>query len=478
VGRTFLEGLDFILTVDPTDRVLRHATLVIEGQRLLAVGPAPQLARSLPPGPGDLVIDAAGLGATPGFVDTHVHLSETLTRASFPDRLGTRAWVFHWIMPFYGRLTEQDERVAVTLGAAEMLRSGTTCFLDMGALTDPRGTVPELARTGIRGVTGRHAADVRPASPPPGWPQALLERHFFANAKAALEELEGCVRELDGSAGGRIGCWVNIQGKEPCSAELHVGARELAERLGVGTTYHVASTLEEARSVERRHGRTPIARIAALGGLGPNLVLAHAVATSDQEVAMLAAHDTKVAFCPGTSLKLAKGATRIGKYPEMLRAGVTVGLGTDGVSASGNLDLKRQMYLAAGLFKDARMDPEEVGAARALRMATIDGARALGLEGEIGSLEPGKKADFVLFGLDHSEWVPYRDPLQALVWSASSASIRQTWVDGRQVFVDGTLTTLPDEADLRREARERADRLIRSAGLDAPDVPLTTSLYR
>lgn len=193
---------------------------------------------------------------------------------------------------------------------------------------------------------------------------------------------------------------------------------------------------------------------------------------------MLAAHDTKVAFCPGTSLKLAKGATRIGKYPEMLRAGVTVGLGTDGVSASGNLDLKRQMYLAAGLFKDARMDPDEVGAARALRMATIDGARALGLEGEIGSLEPGKKADFVLFDLDHVEWVPYRDPIQALVWSASSASIRQTWVDGRQVLVDGTLTTMADEPDLRREARDRADRLIRSAGLDAPDVPLTTSLYQ
>ena len=139
-----------------------------------------------------------------------------------------------------------------------------------------------------------------------------------------------------------------------------------------------------------------------------------------------------MAFCPGTSLKLAKGATRIGKYPEMLRAGVTVGLGTDGVSASGNLDLKRQMYLVAGLFKDARMDPEAVGAARALRMATFDGARALGMEGEIGSLEPGKKADFVLFDLDHVEWTPYRDPLQALVWSASSpASGRRGWTGVR-----------------------------------------------
>ena len=477
-GRTFLERLGFAITADATDRVIRDATLVVEGQRLVAVGPAEEVARSFRPRPGDRRIDGAALGATPGFVDTHVHLSETLSRASFPDRLGTRAWVFHWVMPFYGQLTAADERVAVTLGAVEMLRSGTTCFLDMGALTDPRATVPELARTGIRGVTGRHAADVRPAAAPEGWPEGMLDRHFFPDARTALEELEACVRELDGTADGRIGCWVNIQGKEPCSAELHVGARELAERLGVGTTYHVASTLEEARSVERRHGRTPIARLAALGGLGPNLVLAHAVAASDEEVAILAGHDTKVAFCPGTSLKLAKGATRIGKYPEMLRAGVTVGLGTDGVSASGNLDLKRQMYLAAGLFKDARMDPEAVGAARALRMATIDGARALGMEGEIGSLEPGKKADFVLFDLDHVEWVPHGDPVQALVWSASSASIRQTWVDGRPVLVDGVLTTVPDEADLRREARARADRLIRAAGLDAPDVPLTTSLYQ
>jgi 5-methylthioadenosine/S-adenosylhomocysteine deaminase len=105
-------------------------------------------------------------------------------------------------------------------------------------------------------------------------------------------------------------------------------------------------------------------------------------------------------------------------------------------------------------------------------------ARVLGLDREIGSLEPGKKADFVLFGLDHSEWVPYRDPVQALVWSATSASIRQTWVDGRPVLVDGALTTLPDESELRAEARARADRLIRAAGLDAGDVPLTTTLYQ
>jgi cytosine/adenosine deaminase-related metal-dependent hydrolase len=467
--RTFIRGLDFVVTVDPLDRVIRDATLVIEGDRLVAVGPAEEVVRSHVPGPADAVIEGRGLGATPGFVDTHVHLSETLTRAGVPDHLGTRDWVFHWIMPFYGRLTTEDERVAVALGAVEMLRSGTTCFLDMGAVNDPRSTVPVLAGMGIRGVTGRHAADVRPAVEPAGWSDAMMDHHFFPDARSALEELEACVRELDGAGDGRIRCWVNIQGKEPCSAELHIGARELAERLGVGTTYHIASTIEEARSLKQRVGTTPIARIAALGGLGANLVLAHAVAATDEEVALLAAHDTKVAFCPGTSLKLAKGATRIGKYPEMMEAGVTVSLGTDGVSASGNLDLKRQMYLVAGLFKDARMDPQAIGAVRAVRMATIDGARALGMQDEIGSLEPGKKADLVLFDLDHVEWVPYRDPAQALVWSASSGSIAQTWVGGRQVFVDGAVTTVTDESDLRREARERADRLVGMKAIKGAD---------
>lgn len=474
--RTFLQGLDFAISVDADDRVVRDATLVVESDRVVALGPSSEVVRTHPPSPTDIVIDGAGLGATPGFVDTHVHLSETLSRASFPDRLGTRAWVFHWIMPFYGCLTPEDEIVSVRLGAVEMLRSGTTCFLDMGALNDPRLTVPVLDAVGIRGITGRHAADVRPDEVPDGWSAAMMDRHFFPDADGALAELEACVRDLDG-ASDRIRCWVNIQGKEPCSAELHVGVQRLAERLGVGSTYHIASTGEEASSIERRYGRTPVARIAELGGLGPNVVLAHATAVSPEEVDLLAAHDTKVAFCPGAALKLAKGATTIGRYPEMMRAGVTVALGTDGVSASGNLDLKRQMYLAAGLFKDARRDPSEVGAERAVRMATIEGAKALGMDREIGSLEPGKKADFVLFDLNHAEWTPYGDPVQALVWSASSASLRETWVDGRRIYDNGTVTTVPDESALRHEARERARRLIAEAGLDRADVPITTTVY-
>jgi cytosine/adenosine deaminase-related metal-dependent hydrolase len=475
--RVHLEHLDWVLTVDADDRVVRDATIVVDGDRISAVGTGAEVAASHPPAPGDERIDGRGLGATPGFVDTHVHLSETLSRAAFPDLLSTRAWVFHWIMPWYGALTAEDERVSVQVAAVEMLRRGTTCFLDMGALVDPAVTVAALAEIGIRGVTGRHAADVPPDPLPPEWPPETVERHFFPSAEVALEALEACVRSLDGAGDGRIRCWVNLQGKEPCSDALHVGARDLAERLGVGTTYHIASSIEEALGVERRHGLRPVARMASLGGLGSNLVLAHAVAVTDEEIGLMAEHGTKVAFCPGTSLKLAKGATAIGRYPEMIAAGVTVGLGTDGVSASGNLDLMRQMYLAAGLFKDARMDPEMVGARQALRMATIDGARALGWDDEMGSLEPGKQADLVLFDLSHVEWVPHGDPVQALVWSASPASIRETWVAGRRVYRDGRVTTIADQAALASEARERAAAIVRRAGLDRLDVVRTTSLY-
>jgi cytosine/adenosine deaminase-related metal-dependent hydrolase len=474
---TYLQHLGFAITVDPDDRVLRDAAVVVNDDRISDVGPTAEVLARHPPTPADELVDGSHLGVCPGFVDTHVHLSETLSRASFPDVVDTRTWVFQWVMPYYGELTAEDERVAVLVAATEMLRSGTTCFLDMGALIDPRLTVPVLAEVGIRAVTGRHAADVKPDPWPDGWSERMVDHHFFPDAASALAELEACVRELDGAADGRIRCWVNIQGKEPCSAELHAGARALSESLGVGTTYHIASTAKEADLSEQRYGARPVARMEALGALGANLVLAHAVALDDEEVAILARRGASVAFCPGTSLKLAKGATAIGRYPELLEAGVTVGLGTDGVSASGNLNMMRQMHLAAGLFKDARRDPTLVGAQRALRMATIDGARALRLDPLIGSLEPGKKADLVLFDLTHPEWVPYQDPVQALVWSATTASIHETWVDGRRLYAGGRVATVGDEDGLRVEASERARALLGRTGLWRADVPVTTTAY-
>ncbi len=471
---TLVEHLDFALTVDRDDSVVRDASLLVEGSRIADVGPADAVASRLAR-PPDRVIDGRRLGAMPGLVDTHVHLSETLSRAVFPDMLSTRAWVFHWAKPFYAHVDAEDERTSVLLSVAEMLRSGTTCFLDMGAQNDAGLTARAVASLRMRGVVGRHAADRPPDELPDGWSQEMVRHHFFSSAGEALEVLRAEVEAWNGYGDGLIRCWVNIEGKEPCSLELHTGARALAEELGVGTTYHIASSVEEARLSQEKYGCGPVARISRHDGLGSNLVLAHAVALTDEEVRLIAENGTAVAFCPSSSLKLAKGATAIGKYPELLVAGAVVGLGTDGVSAAGNLNMHRQVHLVAGLFKDARLDPRQVGAARALRMATIDGARALRWDDEIGSLEVGKQADFVLFDLDHHEWTPFRDPVQAAVWSASPASIAQTWVAGRALFADGRIAGL-DEPSLREEARLRAAAIVQRAGLDR-DAPVETTLY-
>jgi 5-methylthioadenosine/S-adenosylhomocysteine deaminase len=474
--RTLIEHLEFILTVDRDDRIVHDGALVVEDDRIADLGVTADVRKRHPPESFDQVLDGRRRGMSPGFVDSHVHLSETLSRGVFPDDLDTRTWVFHWAKPFYAHVDAEDERVSVLLSCIEMLRSGTTCFLDMGAQNDPAGTVAAIEQSGMRGITGRHAADNPPPAIPAGWSEEMVRHHFFPSSGAALEALGRTVEQWHNVAGGRIRCWVNIEGKEPCSLELHVGARALAERYGVGTTYHLATSIEEARLSEKKYGKTPVQRVADAGGLGKNLVIAHAVALTEAEVRLLAAHDTKVAFCPGTSLKLAKGAAAFGRYPELLDAGVTVSLGTDGVSASGNLNLMRQMYVAAGLFKDARNDASLIGARKALRMATINGARAIGWEGDIGSLEVGKKADFVLFDLDHVEWTPYGDPLQTLVWSASSASIIETWVDGRALYRDGKIGTL-DEGAVRCEAIARSAAILQRAGIASGSVEKSTSLY-
>lgn len=388
---------------------------MIENDWITNIGPTDDVTARHARDSFDEVRDGSRMGICPGFVDTHVHMSEVLSRAVFPDDINTRTWVFHWGKPFYSSVTEEDEYVSVLLGSAEMLRNGTTCFLDMGAQNDVGVTIRAIDKVGIRGITGRHAADNPPEQLPKGWTPEMVAHHFFPNAEAAVDALRESVEKWNHSAKGRARCWANIEGKEPCSLELHVRARALGEELGVGTTYHLASSIEEARVSERKYGKWPVQRIADAGGIGHNLIIAHGVALTDREVELIAESDTKIAFCPGTSLKVAKGATSIGKYPEMLAAGVTIGLGTDGVSASGNLSLMRQMYLVAGLFKDARIDPTLVGARKAPRMATIDGAKVIGWDDEIGSLEVGKKADFVLFDLNDIEWVPYANPTNALV---------------------------------------------------------------
>lgn len=470
-----IRDVDLVVTVDPDDSVLEDASIVIEEGRIEEIGSADDIAEEYREPGFDRVVDGDGMLLMPGLVDSHFHLSEHLSRGLFPDNMSTRPWVFNWAKPYYSSVDEAAEPWSIRMACLEMIKTGTTCFLDMGSQTDAEISVTTAAETGIRGVTGRHAADVEPDEIPPYWSEEMVDHHFFDDADEALAALRDSVEEWNNYADDRIRCWANIEGKEPCSAELHRGASELAEELGVGTTYHIASSIEEAEGSQEKHGMWPVERLAEIDALGPNVVLAHVVALKDHELDLLAEHDTTVAFCPGTSFKLAKGAANIGKYPEMLDAGVNVSLGCDGNSAAGSADMFKQMYLAAGLFKDARMNPELIPAEKAVRMATIDGARALLWDDEIGSIETGKRADMIMLDLDELEWTPFHRPVQTLVYSANAHNVTHSIIDGELVMEDREVLTM-DEAEVKEQARRHAVRTAEKSGL-SDAVPTSTTLY-
>jgi 5-methylthioadenosine/S-adenosylhomocysteine deaminase len=467
---------EVVLTVNEVNQVLTQNSIVIRNRRIVDVGPADVIDRKYQGTRFEEIINCEGRLVMPGLIDAHIHLSEGLTRGLFPDNLSTRPWVFNWAKPAYSAMNEEDEYISTLLSGIEMLKTGTTCFLDTGVQNDIGTVVNAITKLGMRGITGRHAADVRPAKIPEHWTKEMVEKHFFKDARSALDALESCVRRYNNSNDGRIRVWVNIEGKEPCSAELHAGARALADELGVGTTYHIASSIEEAHVSQSKYGMWPVSRLKTIGALGPNLVLAHVSAIKDEELDYLADVGTHVVFCPGTSLKLAKGATRIGKYPEMLSKGINVALGCDGTSASGSLDMTRQIYLAAGLFKDARMDASLVSATEALRMATINGAKALLWDGDIGSIETGKKADLVIIDLNESSWVPYFDPVQTLVYSARPSSVESVIVDGEFVMRDRKIVGVNEE-EIYRLAREHAIRVAETAGLEQGVTPIQSQAY-
>jgi cytosine/adenosine deaminase-related metal-dependent hydrolase len=295
---------------------------------------------------------------------------------------------------------------------------------------------------------------------------ALRERVLFPSAAAALREVDALLARWTESDGGRIRAWASIYGLFPyCSDELFAGLRAVAERHDVGMAFHMASSIEEAQGVEARVGTWPISHLERLGVLGPRLMLTHCTAVTDAEVRLLADRGTKVAFCPGAALRLAKGTTRIGKIPELLAAGVTVSLGADGVSSSGTFDHARLAGLVAGLFKDARMDPALVPAETALEMATCNGARAILWDDALGSVEVGKIADLTIYDLETPEWTPRHDVVRNLVYCADGRSVRTVLVDGRIVYDDGRAMGI-DASQALADASAAGDRIARRVGLD------------
>ena len=439
-----------IVTLDAHRRIITDGALAIAGDRIVAVGKRADVEAAVD---ARETIDGRRFVATPGFVNGHIHTTETLIKGYIPENAGFDEGVWRWSVPLYEGQSPEEQRLAAQLSAVSMLRSGTTCFLEAGTILALDPVFEGLQQTGIRGRVG----------------QWVLDRAFAADqdqtalTDRALRTLEGELTRYPGRDGQRLAAWPLLIGHNTNTDALWQGAKQLADAHGAGISAHMSPVEADPDCYLAHTGRRPVEHLAALGVLGGNVSLTHAVHLDAVEVALLAETGTNVTFCPGAAIKGGFGAAGHGRFPEMAAAGVTLMLGTDGAD---HADLMRAMALMAGLFKDARRDAALFPASQVLEMATINGAKALGLSSAIGSLEVGKKADLVLHDTDRPEWRPLLNCLAQLVWSADGRGVHSVWVDGRRV-VDDYRCTLVDEAQLYAEAQRAAEAITGRSGLPA-----------
>ena len=440
-----------VVTLNDDREVLSDGGILIEDGIIARVGAASRLVADHPE---VARVDCGDGVLIPGLVNTHTHLFQTLLKGLGDDRV-LKDWFLTMTGPSAAALTKEDCYWAGLHGCAEALLTGTTTVLDFMYVHPQPGctqaVVDAMTDIGIRGLVARGYMTTGDDS---GVPHTLIE-----SAKSALADAEMLIRRHN-VPGARVRV-----GLAPCmiwtvdEATLRQ-TRALADRTGALITMHVAETDYELQNSFSRFGRRDTAVLEQCGLLGPDLLAVHCVQSDAQDIKMLASHGVKVSHNPCSNLYLGSGVAPV--Y-EMQRQGITVGLATDGPASSNNHSMLQAMKFAALSQKGAHRDAQIITAERVLEMATIDGARAMGMDNEIGSIEVGKRADLVLLKLNNFCVRPLHHVVSALVYSARGDEVDSVWVDGRRVVDGGRLTTR-DESDILAASQRSADALVERAG--------------
>jgi len=410
------------------------SVLVIDTE-ITAVGPVEALDRD-PRAAGAKVVDATGQAVIPGLHNAHLHSG--LLRGT-AESMSLWDWLENYVDPAHKVLTPEIAEAASYMAYTEGLLAGTVSVMDMWRFMD--GSARAAEAVGIRATLVPYTADRYDHFETLETNRALLETHRTA-------------------ADGRVRTWVGLEHIFYCSAEMFRAAAALAEEFDTGIHTHSSESIWEVQESLKQFGRRPIEEFYQRGILGPRTLVAHCVWLDDREIALMAQTGTSVAHCPCSNMKLSSGPARIG---DLRRAGIAVGLGTDGEKENNNLDLIEEMKFASLLQKVSTLDPTTGDPWDILDLATLSGARAMGLDAVTGSLEPGKRADVVtvdLRGLHctpllHGRWA---NAPAHLVFSSSGRDVTNVWVDGRRLVADRVVTSVDVEA-VRTRAQEAAEEL-------------------
>lgn len=429
MAKTVIWGGTFV-TMDEQNRVIADGAMMIDEDRIVYIGEKKEAIKTQ----ADEVIDGSKRVYLPGLVNTHGHAAMSLLRG-YADDLNLQVWLEQKMWPMEGQFTAEDVRWGTLLSITEMIRSGTTCFVDMYDKMDEVGKAVE--ESGMRARLTRGVI---------GFPVEMQQ--------AKLEEAAGFAKTWNGAAGGRIRTMMSPHGPYTCPPDYIERIVRVADDLKLPLHIHMSETRKEVELNEEQYGARPVEHLRRLGMFDRPCLVAHAVHLTDEEIAVLAEHDVRVSHNPGSNLKLASG---IARAADLLQAGVKVSLGTDSSASNNNLDLFEEIRLAALLQKGVTGNPTAVPALEALSMATSMGAESIWME-ETGRLKTGYKADFISVDVDQPHFVPHTDLVSHLVYSAAGQDVTDVCVDGRWLMRKRELLTV-DVEKIMHEAQRCFDRL-------------------
>jgi 5-methylthioadenosine/S-adenosylhomocysteine deaminase len=425
-----------IITLEDANRVFEGSVAIDRG-RIVAVEPSATASFDIA---FDDVIDGRGCALLPGFIQTHIHLCQTLFRGAADD-LELIDWLKQRVWPMEAAHTPESLYASARLGIAELIKGGTTCALTMETVNHTESVFRAVEESGFRATVGKCMMDLGDDTP-----EALIE-----DTEESIAESLDLLRRWNGQADNRIRYCFAPRFALSCTRELLERIASLSGELGVMVHTHASENRDEIAMVERATGKRNIEYLRDVGLTSPHVVLAHCVHLDDAEIEILRSTGAHVAHCPSSNLKLASGVARVS---EMLDRGVSVSLGADGAPCNNRLDMFTEMRTAALMQKVAH-GSRALPALTALRMATTGGARALGLADQIGSVEVGKRADLQLINLDRLHTTPRPDPISTIVYAAEAGDVETVIIDGQIVMRERRLLTFNEE-DVITRAREQA----------------------